>query len=121
MFIDPPPRVLGQAIARGFIGRCPACGLGRLIFGYLRPAARCERCGEALARYQSADFAPYIVTFIIGLIYVPLVLVLAPRQQQNELGVAFLLIAAAATALLLLPRVKGGVIGLLWALRVGNV
>lgn len=120
MSIEPPTRAIGQAIARGLIGRCPACGSGRLIFGYLRPAARCEHCGEALARYQSADFAPYIVTFIIGLIYMPLVLVLALRQQQNDLGVVFLLIAAVATALVLLPRVKGGVIGLLWALRVGN-
>ena len=107
-------------MARGLIGRCPACGKGRLLNGYISPATQCERCAEVLSPYQTADFAPYVVTFLVGLFYTPLVLVLALRERQDDTMIAIIVAFAVATALLLLPRVKGAVIGLLWALRVGN-
>ncbi len=34
------------ALARGLIGRCPNCGKGKLLRGYLKVASRCEYCGE---------------------------------------------------------------------------
>ena len=113
------PRKLGQALVRGFIGRCPACGRGHVLQGYLSPRLRCELCGENLSRYQSADFAPYLVTFAIGLTFTPLILVSTMIWDVPEaLAMSVGLSAALACALTLLPRMKGAAIGLLWALDV---
>ena len=113
------PRKLGQALARGFLGRCPACGKGHVLQGYLSPRLQCEICSENLARYQSADFAPYLVTFAVGLTFTPLILVSTMIWDVPEaLAIGVGLSAALACALTLLPRMKGAAIGLLWALDV---
>ena len=50
-------RPLGLAIRRGFAGRCPNCGKGKLFRAYLKVADRCDHCGEDL-HHQRADDAP---------------------------------------------------------------
>lgn len=112
-------RRLGVALQRGARGRCPACGKGRLLRNYLTPNARCSECGEDLSRYQAADFAPYLVTFLVGLIFTPLTLVLT-AHGANELMLPVLLLAAVVSAVLLLPPVKGAALGLLWAVDETN-
>lgn len=115
-----PIRPLGRAIARGFIGRCPACGRGAVIRGYISPVGACGSCGENLARYQSADFAPYIVTFLIGLVFTPLTFVLSLNEALGDWALYVTVAFALLAAILLLPRTKGAAIGLLWALDVPN-
>ncbi|MEQ1812263.1 MAG: DUF983 domain-containing protein [Terricaulis sp.] len=106
-----PKRVLGRAIVRGFGGRCPACGRGAIIRGYISPVATCTACTENLGRYQTADFAPYIVT---------LAFVLSLDEALGDWALYATISAALLTAILLLPRTKGAAIGLLWALDVPN-
>lgn len=115
-----PTRALGRAIARGFIGRCPACGRGAVIRGYISPVAACTACGEDLSRYQTADFAPYIVTFFVGLVFTPIAFVLSLDEALGDWALYVTIAAALATAILLLPRTKGAAIGLLWALDIAN-
>jgi uncharacterized protein (DUF983 family) len=117
---EPRARALGLAIARGLVGRCPACGKRAILQGYIRPAPRCRLCGEDLSPCQTADSAPYIVTFLVGLIFTPIVLVLASNERRSDWVIAAILAAAVVTALALLPRAKGASLGLLWALRVRN-
>ncbi len=66
-----PPRDLARAVARGFRGRCPRCGQGRLLAGYISPVSECAICGEHLQPCQTADFAPYLVVFAIALTLPP--------------------------------------------------
>lgn len=113
-------RILGRAIMRGFIGRCPACGRGPVIRGYISPVAACSACGENLARYQTADFAPYLVTFFVGLVFTPLTFVLSLDETLADWALYVTIAAALATAIVLLPRTKGAAIGLLWALDIPN-
>ena len=115
----PEDRSLLQAVGRGFFGRCPACGHGAVLAGYIKPAARCLICGENLAPYQTADFAPYLVTFAIGLIFTPLMVVTTLRHPQSPMILYAFMAAALVSALVLLPRAKGAAIGILWALDVG--
>ena len=120
---SPPPkaaRSLLRAVRRGFVGRCPACGRGALLHGYIAPRAQCSACGEALSRYQAADFAPYLVTFFIGLVFTPLTVTVALSPANSNTLLAALMSAAVLSALLLLPRVKGAAIAMLWALDVPN-
>jgi len=112
-------RNLGQALQRGARGRCPACGKGRLFSAYLKPVAQCPECAEDLARYQTADFAPYVVTFVIGVIFTPIVLALT-SSGASDFMLPILLITAVIAALLLLPPMKGAALGLLWAVNETN-
>ena len=112
-------RRLGKALQRGVRGRCPACGQGRLFRNYLTPNAHCAACGEDLSRYQTADFAPYIVTFLVGLIFTPLALVLT-ASGASDFTLPVLLLAAVVSAVLLLPPMKGAALGLLWAMNETN-
>jgi len=115
-----PTRALGRALARGFIGRCPACGRGPAIRGYIAPVAACSACGEDLSRYQTADFAPYIVTFFVGLVFTPVAFVLSLDEGLGDWALYATIAAALVTAIVLLPRTKGAAIGLLWALDIPN-
>lgn len=115
---DRPTRRLAPAVARGFLGRCPACGQGRLLSGYLLQAHTCQSCGEDLSGYRTADLAPYLVTFAIGIVFTPLALVLSTATPAGAWLAPTLAFSALACAALLLPRVKGAAVGLLWALDV---
>ncbi len=106
------------AIARGFRNRCPHCGKGQLLRGYVTPTGDCTACNERLARYQTADFAPYLVTFAIGLLFMPTTLWLSLHGFATGATVTVLVVSALTIALVLLPRMKGAAIGLLWALDV---
>src|SRR5262245_6881607 len=92
-------RPLLAAIGRGFRNHCPRCGKGQLLRGYVTPAGDCAACGEALARYQTADFAPYLVTFAIGLIFMPTTLWLSLHGFANAGTVAVLVVCALTIAL----------------------
>lgn len=103
-----------RAMMRGFRGRCPRCGKGALLSGYISPIATCAHCGEALAPYQTADFAAYLVVFSVGLVFTPATAALSTSHYASGALIACLVLAALASALILLPRAKGAAIALLW-------
>lgn len=107
------------ALRRGWAGRCPSCGSRTLFTAYLKMAPACTSCGTDLEHYRADDAPAYFVIFIVGHIVVPLVL-LVEKLYAPALWVHALLWLPLSTGLSLglLPRVKGAVIGVLWALRV---
>jgi uncharacterized protein (DUF983 family) len=113
---------LGTAVTRGLRLRCPACGKGRLFSGYIAPRPVCEACGENLAPFVTADFAPYLVTFSIALTFTPAILAVSTLTDIPEwLALSVGLFLALGCALLLLPRAKGAAVALLWSLNIrGN-
>jgi uncharacterized protein (DUF983 family) len=115
----PPLRDWRQAVARGVRGRCPACGKGRLYHGFLKPVAHCESCGEDLSHQRADDMPPYIVITIVGHVVVGGML-MAERFAEWSMA-THMLVWVSLTLLLgvaLMQPVKGGVIGLQWALRM---
>ena len=113
------PRSLLTAMLRGARKRCPNCGKGRLFKGYLSVNPACPVCGEDL-HHQRADDAPaYFTMFIVGHFAVGGVLYVErmyspPMWLQGVIWLPLTMIAA----LWLLPRIKGALIGLQWALRM---
>jgi uncharacterized protein (DUF983 family) len=114
--LDKPKRDIGQAMWRGTRGRCPACGEGRLYERYLKVADHCPQCGEALHHHRADDAPPYFTIFAVGHVIVPVMLAFEAAFRP-ELWVHVLLWGPATIALclLLLPRIKGAVVGLQWA------
>jgi uncharacterized protein (DUF983 family) len=107
------------AVGRGMGCRCPACGTGRLYHGFLKPVASCDQCGEDLSHQRADDMPPYIVITIVGHIVVAGML-LAERFAEWSMTTHMLvwIPLTAILAIALLQPVKGGVIGLQWALRM---
>ena len=112
---EPPGRTL--SMRRGFLGRCPACGQGRLFGRFLKVADACEVCGTEFHHHRADDFPPYIVMFIVGHAVVYGIL-----QTETRLEVPLwvhLAVWPALTVVLavgLLQPVKGAVVGLQYAL-----
>ena len=111
-----PSRDVMQAMARGFCGRCPNCGKGRLFRAFLKVVDRCEHCGEELSHHRADDAPAYFVVLIAGHIVVALALevelVFAPPYWVH---IALWLPLTLGLAIGLLQPVKGAIVGLQWA------
>ncbi len=107
------------AMRRGFGGRCPHCGEGRLFRKFLKPVDTCSVCGEDMSHQRSDDASPYLTMVIVGHIVVPTMLaVQLMTDLPNLTYLAIWLPVTGGLAALLLQPVKGAVIGLQWALRM---
>lgn len=104
---------------RGLMGRCPRCGNGALFWRYLKINPLCPACGQDLDRYPSDDGPAYFTILITGhMVVIPLLLFPAIWKAPLILAIPGTLAPLAVFTLLFLPRVKGAVIGLLYALDV---
>lgn len=112
-------RLVAQAAWRGLCLSCPNCGQGRLFTRFTSVAAQCAVCHEELSHQRADDAPPYVVIFIVGHILVAGALALE-KSFQPPLWLHFSLwlpLALIAT-LILLPPIKGAIIGLQWANRM---
>ena len=108
-----------QAMTRGLRGRCPHCDRGSLYWKYLKVEPRCQVCGHDIAQYPADDGPAYFTILIVGhLIVGPLLLFPIIWKAPAMYMVPATVIPLAIATLLLLPRVKGAFIGLLYALKV---
>jgi len=116
-----PPRDTWLAIRRGLKLRCPACGRGRLLRGYLAPAAACTECGEPTGEVRADDAPAWATILLVGHLVSPAFFLFA-TQDANASLMAFILIASLVVGLsfLLLPRMKGLFMGAIWGSRAGE-
>jgi uncharacterized protein (DUF983 family) len=100
----------------GALGRCPACGSGRLFTRYLKVTDQCGHCGESLHHQRADDAPPYFTIFIAGHLLVPMVLALETAYRPALwLHAAIWFPVTIAMCLALLPLIKGAIVGLQWA------
>lgn len=114
-----PERSTWGAVARGLAHRCPACGEGRLYRAFLKIADQCPKCGEALHHHRADDAPPYFTIFIVGHLLVGGALALEQSMApETWVHAAIWLPMTIILSLALLPRIKGALVGLQWALRM---
>lgn len=105
-------------LKRGFARRCPNCGDGGLFKGYLKVEPICGACGHENGAYRADDGPAYFTVLIIGHLLVGPMLLLPFVQVWNPyLTAAIFLPTVAIGTLTALAFVKGGFIGLQWALK----
>lgn len=115
----PPPRDTYKSVMRGFAQHCPACGEGTIYNGFLKVRDQCPSCGEELHHHRADDAPPYFTMLITGHVVVGALMTVetayAPPMWVHALiwGPMVVLMS-----LFLLPRIKGALIGLQWALRM---
>jgi uncharacterized protein (DUF983 family) len=112
-------RPLGRSIKRGLLNTCPACGSGRLFRAFLKPVDVCEACGSEMFHHRSDDLPAYIVVVLTGHILLTGYLLTDDMFPQSLwIRFAFWIPLVVLLAFLIIQPIKGGVIGLQWAMRL---
>ena len=82
-------RDLWSSLKRGFRGRRPRCGEGKLFRAFLKVDNRCSLCGLDFTPHRADDLPAYLVIVIVGHIVVPTALLIeatnarAPTRREE--------------------------------------
>jgi uncharacterized protein (DUF983 family) len=100
---------------RGIQKRCPKCGVGGVLTGYLKPASSCSHCGEDFSHISADDGPAWLTLLLVGHAIVPLVLAFG---RNNTIPAWFSITSLTLITLIgvffILPRAKGTFIVLIW-------
>lgn len=112
-------RPLKPALLRGWRMRCPNCGGGPLLRGYLTVRESCPVCQQELHHHRADDGPAYLTILIVGHLMAPLMLVVFTKLRPDPLIMSVIFsIGCVALSLWLLPRLKGAIVGMQWAKRM---
>ncbi len=105
----------GLYLWRGMLGRCPACGEGKLFRAFVKVADRCPACGEDLHHHRADDFPAYLTIFLVGHLVVPLAMYVEIAYQPSywfhtAVGAPLVIILSIG----LLQPIKGMIVALQW-------
>ena len=115
----PEDRPLWPAVRRGWSGRCPNCGSGSMLQGYLKVRATCPACGEDLHHHRADDGPAYLTILIVGHLMAPLLLFTFTHWRPEPLVLASIFtVGTVGLSLFLLPRLKGAMVAFQWAKRM---
>lgn len=116
-----PERDSRRAMWRGFRGKCPNCGKGPLLRSYLTVRDHCPVCHEDLSHQRADDGPAYLTILIVGHIMAPLLMFAFTTWRPDPIVLFTIFsIGTIALSLYLLPRLKGGMVGLQWAKRMNG-
>lgn len=111
------PRPMMRAIGLGLACKCPRCGQGKLYRKYLKVAETCDHCGLKLSEARADDFPPYIAIFIVGHVLVGYMLHAEMSGPVDPMFYVWTMIPLSIILpLVMLPSIKGAVVGLQWAM-----
>ena len=117
----PPTRPLRPALMRGWRRKCPKCGKGDLLKGYLKVNDTCTVCREELHHHRADDGPAYLTILIVGHLIMPLLHVVFVHYRPDPWTLLTIFaVGSVAMSLYLLPRLKGAVIGFQWARHMGG-
>ena len=112
-------RPLKPALLRGWRRRCPNCGEGQMLQGYLKVRDECPVCGEDFHHHRADDGPAYLTILIVGHLLAPLLLFTFTKFRPEPLVLAVgFTIGTVALSLYLLPRLKSAIVAFQWAHRM---
>jgi uncharacterized protein (DUF983 family) len=116
---DQAERPWKPAVLRGWRRRCPNCGAGPMLRGYLKVRDTCPVCSEELHHHRADDGPAYMTILIVGHLLAPILLFTYTHWRPEPLVMAVgFTIGTVALSLYLLPRIKGAMVALQWANRM---
>jgi uncharacterized protein (DUF983 family) len=108
---------LKTAALRALMGRCPCCGVGKLMKSYLKQVENCAACGESLGQIRADDAAPWLTIILVGHVFLPFAF-MVDIDGMPVWAVALMWSALfTALSLAILPRAKTLFIAILWQTR----
>ncbi len=112
-------RPLWPVLYRGWRRKCPRCGEGAVLKGYLKVKDSCDCCGLEFHHHRADDGPAYLTILIVGHLMAPLLHVTFTTWRPEPLTLfAIFAVGCTALSLYLLPRLKGAIVGFQWARRM---
>ncbi|MGR3804893.1 DUF983 domain-containing protein [Marinibacterium profundimaris] len=109
-------REVWPAIIKGWRRKCPCCGSGPLLRGYLTVTPVCPVCREELFHHRADDGPAYLTILFVGHLMAPLLLFVFETWRPEPMVLfTIFTVGCVALSLYLLPRLKGAMIGFQWA------
>ncbi len=113
------PRDTQKAVLRGIRTRCPQCGAGPLLAGYLRVRDHCPVCREHLRHHHTRNGPIYLTIALVALIMGPLLTYLFQSFHPDPLILfTIFTVGCVGLSLYLLPKMKGAIVAFQWARRM---
>lgn len=112
-------RPLAPALRKGWSRKCPACGQGHMMSGFLKVADACPSCGEDFTPQRADDGPAYLTILVVGKVIMALYLAIYLTFEPSPwvmMGLCWAI--AIAMMLYLLPRFKGALVALQWSRRM---
>ena len=108
-------RDVWTSIKRGFRGRCPRCGEGKLFRAFLKVDNKCSVCDLDFTPHRADDLPAYLVLLFVGHLVVALLLAVdsayaPPYWVEFAIWIPLTLLLSSA----LLQPVKGAVVAMQW-------
>lgn len=112
-------RDLWPTLWKGWRCKCPKCGNGPLLSGYLKVRDTCVVCREPLHHHRADDGPAYLTILIVGHLMAPLLLVAFTAYRPDPMMLfTIFAVGSVALSLYLLPRLKGAVVAYQWVKRM---
>ena len=112
-------RPLKRSLFRGWRRRCPHCGAGQILKGYLTIREACPVCNEDLRPARADDGPAYLTILIVGHIMAPAIIWAFTTFRPDPMVLASTFtVGCTALSLYLLPRLKGLIVAFQWAKRM---
>lgn len=107
------------ALLKGWKRKCPNCGAGPILHGYLKVNDNCVVCHEDFSHHRADDGPAYLTILIVGHLMAPLIHVTFTMFRPEPLIMATVFsVGCIALSLYLLPRLKGAIVAFQWARRM---
>ena len=114
-------RPLKPALWRGWRRKCPNCGSGPLLTGYLKVNDTCQVCRQELFHHRADDGPAYLTILIVGHLMAPgLHFTFVTWRPEPLTLFTIFAVGCVGLSLYLLPRLKGAIVGYQWARGMGG-
>lgn len=112
-------RDVNQSLWRGWQRKCPCCGSGPMLRGYLTVRKSCPVCATEFHHHRADDGPSWATMLITGHLMAPVMMFTYEtwRPEGWVMGIG-LSVVFITLSLYLLPRIKGMFVGFQWAKRM---
>jgi uncharacterized protein (DUF983 family) len=102
------------ALSNGIRGRCPNCGKGKPLSGYLKQNNECAVCHEDFSHISADDAPPWLTILIVGHIVAPFLIFFKQDVFSETIDLMIVVAVSLLLVLLILPLAKRFFITVIW-------
>ena len=115
----PDDRPLWPALVHGWRRRCPSCGDGPIMQGFLRVQDACPACNEAFHHHRADDGPAYLTILLVAKVAMAFYMaVFLAFGFEPWVMIGLTWSVALAMVFYLLPRFKGAIVAFQWSRRM---
>ncbi len=119
--VETNQRAMVPSLLRGWRRKCPNCGAGPVLKGYLKVNDSCTVCRQEFSHHRADDGPAYLTILIVGHLMAPMLHIVFVTWRPEPLTLfTIFAVGCVGLSLYLLPRLKGALIGFQWAKGMGG-